>query len=330
MHCGRARLIHVVVAVAIVSGVFLAHGAALAQSDYPGRPVRILVGQTPGGPTDIPARLLAQRLSDRMGQPFVVENRPGAASAIATEAVAKAPKDGHTLLMISPQHVTNPYLYPTLPYDSVKDFAPVSLVSKAVLVLVVHPDVPVKTFGELLAYVRERPGKVNWSSAGNGGTGHLALELLRAATGIDVVHVPYKGAQASLTDLVAGRVQMAFDSVTTSNPHVRAGRLRPIVVTSTVRAPMMPEVPTVAESGIAGYEAVGFAALLAPAGTPREIIARLSQEVSGALRQGETREQILRIGMEPVGSSPPELDDYLREEFAKWGKIIREAKIKAE
>lgn len=299
-------------------------------SDYPVKSVRIVIGQTPGGPTDIPARMLAQKLSERLGQQFIVENRPGAASNIATELVAKAPKDGYTLLMASPQHVTNPHLFPSLPFDAVKDFAPVSLVSKAALVLVVNPEVPARSFKELIDYLRARPGQINWSSAGNGGSGHLALELLRAGTGISVVHVPFKGAQPALADLVAGRVQAGFDSIATSDPHVRAGRLRPIAVTSSVRSALMPEVPTLAETGLQGYEAVGFAALLAPAGTPPDTVNGLAREVSVSLQQPDMRDRLQRLGMEPVGGRPAELVEYLRAESAKWGKIIRDANIRVE
>lgn len=303
---------------------------AYAQSDFPNRAVRIVIGQTPGGPTDIPARMLAQRLSERMGQPFVVENRPGAASNIGTEMVARAPKDGYTLLMAAPQHVTNPHLFPNLPFDAVRDFMPVSLVSKAALVLVVNPEVPARTLKELLDYLRTRPGRINWSSAGNGGSGHLALELLRSATGVSVVHVPFKGAQPALADLVAGRVQAGFDSIATSEPHAKSGRLRPIAVTSLSRSALMPDVPTVSEAGLPGYEAVGFAALLAPAGSPAEAINKLAREVVSSLQQTDLRERLQKIGMEPVGSRPDELADYLRAESGKWGKVIREANIRIE
>ena len=301
-----------------------------AQSDYPSRSVRIVIGQTPGGPTDIPARMLAQRLSERTGQPFVVENRPGAASNIGTEIVARAPKDGYTLLMAAPQHVTNPHLFPNLPFDPVRDFMPVSLVSKAALVLVVNPEIAARTLRELLDYLRSRPGQINWSSAGNGGSGHLALELLRGATGVNVVHVPFKGAQPALADLVAGRVQAGFDSIATSEPHAKAGRLRPIAVTSLTRSALLPDVPTVSEAGLPGYEAVGFAALLAPSASPQEAISRLAREVALSLQQTDLRERLQKIGMEPVGSRPDELADYLRAESAKWGKVIRDANIRAE
>ena len=313
------------------AGIVLAFSSLVhAQSDFPNRSVRIVIGQTPGGPTDIPARMLAQRLSERIGQPFVVENRPGAASNIGTEIVARAPKDGYTLLMAAPQHVTNLHLFPNLPFDPVRDFMPVSLVSKAALVLVVNPEVPARTLKELLEYLRTRPGQINWSSAGNGGSGHLALELLRSATGVNVVHVPFKGAQPALADLVAGRVQAGFDSIATSEPHAKAGRLRPIAVTSTSRSALLPEVPTVSEAGLPGYEAVGFAALLAPAGSPPEAINKLAREVAASLQQTDLRERLQKIGMEPVGSRPDELADYLRAESAKWGKVIREANIRVE
>lgn len=315
----------------LIAGAALVCSAqAHAQSDFPSRAVRIVIGQTPGGPTDIPARMLAQRLSERTGQAFVVENRPGAASNIGTEIVARSAKDAYTLLMASPQHVTNPHLFPSLPFDPVRDFMPVSLVSKASLVLVVNPEVPARNLRELLDYLRSRPGQINWSSAGNGGSGHLALELLRSATGVNVVHVPFKGAQPALADLVAGRVQAGFDSIATSEPHARAGRLRPIAVTSLARSTLLPEVPSMSEAGLPGYEAVGFAALLAPSGCPPEAISKLAREVAGSLQQPDLRDRLQKIGMEAVGSRPEELADYLRAESAKWGKIIKDANIRVE
>ena len=319
---------------ACLRGVFalllMAAATLAAAQDYPNRPIRLVVPQPPGGPTDIVSRILAQKMSERMGQPINVDNRAGAGSNIGTEIVAKAPRDGHTLVVATVQHIVNPFLFAALPFDPVRDFAPVTLISKAHIVLITHPESPAHTLRELIAAAKARPGQINWGSAGNGSTSHLAVELFKVNAGADVVHVPYKGTQPALTDLVGGRIPVMFDGVITSLPHIRAGRVRPLAVASLTRSLLLPEVPTMTEAGLPGFEAVGLAALMAPAGTPPEVIARLHREVVAVLQTPEVRERLIAMGLEVVGNSPAEFAEYLRSESVKWGKIIRDAKIRAE
>ena len=314
----------------VFSLLLMAAATMAAAQDYPNRPIRLVVPQPPGGPTDIVSRILAQKMSERMGQPINVDNRAGAGSNIGTEIVAKAPRDGYTLVVATVQHIVNPFLFAALPFDPVRDFAPVTLISKAHIVLIVNPDNPAHSLRELIAAAKARPGQINWGSAGNGSTSHLAVELFKVNTGADVVHVPYKGTQPALTDLVGGRIPVMFDGVITSLPHIKAGRVRPLAVASLTRSQLLPEVPTMTEAGLSGFEAVGLAALMAPAGTPPEVIARLHREVVAVVQTAEVRERMIAMGLEVVGNSPAEFAEYLRSESLKWGKIIRDAKIRAE
>jgi tripartite-type tricarboxylate transporter receptor subunit TctC len=308
----------------------LALAAIAGAQDYPNHPIRLVVPQPAGGPTDIVARIVAQKLGERLGQQVIVDNRPGAGSNIGTDIVAKAPKDGYTLVVGTVQHIVNRYLFVSLPYDPVKDFAPVTLMTKAHIVLVVNPDMPARNLAELLALAKAKPATMAWASAGNGSTGHLALELLKVDAGIDVTHIPYKGTQPALTDVLGGRVPVMFDGVITSLPHIKAGKLRPIAVASLTRSPLLPDVPTMTEAGLPGFEAVGLAAVLAPAGTPPEIVNRLSREIAAILKAPEVRDQLVAMGLEVVASTPAEYTDYIGVESTKWGKIIRDAKIQAE
>lgn len=308
----------------------LALAAIAGAQDYPNHPIRLVVPQPAGGPTDIVARIVAQKLGERLGQQVIVDNRPGAGSNIGTDIVAKAPKDGYTLVVGTVQHIVNRYLFVSLPYDPVKDFAPVTLMTKAHIVLVVNPDMPARNLAELLALAKAKPATMAWASAGNGSTGHLALELLKVDAGIDVTHIPYKGTQPALTDVLGGRVPVMFDGVITSLPHIKAGKLRPIAVASLTRSPLLPDVPTMTEAGLPGFEAVGLAAVLAPAGTPPEIVNRLSREIAAILKTPEVRDQLVAMGLEVVASTPAEYTDYIGVESTKWGKIIRDAKIQAE
>ena len=314
----------------VFSLLLMAAATMAAAQDYPNRPIRLVVPQPPGGPTDIVSRILAQKMSERMGQPINVDNRAGAGSNIGTEIVAKAPRDGYTLVVATVQHIVNPFLFAALPFDPVRDFAPVTLISKAHIVLIANPESPAHSLRDLIAAARARPGQINWGSAGNGSTSHLAVELFKVSTGADVVHVPYKGTQPALTDLVGGRIPVMFDGVITSLPHIKAGRVRPLAVASLTRSQLLPEVPTMTEAGLPGFEAVGLAALLAPAGTPPEVIARLHREVVAVVQAAEVRERLIAMGLEVVGNSPAEFAEYLRSESLKWGKIIRDAKIRAE
>jgi tripartite-type tricarboxylate transporter receptor subunit TctC len=301
--------------------------AIAAAQDYPSKPIRLVVPQPAGGPTDIVARLVAQKLSERLGQQVVVDNRPGAGSNIGTDIVAKAPKDGYTLVVATVQHIVNPFLFSSMPFDAVKDFAPVTLMTKAYIVLDVNPEVPVHSVKELIAYAKAKPGGVSWASAGNGGTSHLALELFKIETGVPATHVPYKGTPPALNDLIGGRVQVMFDGLVTSLPHIKAGKLRPLAVASTTRSPLLPDVPTMTEAGVPGLEAVGLAAILAPAGTPPAIVDKLYREIAAILKTPDVKSQLEGMGLEIVASSPSEFAAYIDSESKKWGKLIKEAKV---
>ena len=311
-----------------IACVALAAGAQT--TDFPNKPVRLVLGQPAGGPTDIVARLIGQKLQDRWGQPVVVENRPGAGSNIATDLVIKAPKDGYTLLVGTVQQIVNPFLFGNVTWEPSRDLAAVSLVSKAHIVLVEHPDTPAKDLQGLIALAKAQKGGLSWASAGNGSTGHLTLELFKTSAGIDATHVPYKGTQPALADLLGGRVPVMFDGVITSLPHIKAGKLRPIAVASLTRSQLLPDVPTMTEAGLPGFEAVGLATVMAPAGTPPEIVSKISADIAAVLKQPDVRDQLTGMGLEVVGSSPAEFDRYVKSESEKWGKVIKAAGIKAE
>ncbi|MDB5744194.1 MAG: hypothetical protein JWR68_2509 [Polaromonas sp.] len=303
--------------------------AARAQ-DYPSKPIRIIVPQPPGGPTDQVARMVGQKLQEKWGQPVIIENRPGAGTNIGTDMVAKSPPDGYTLVVATVQHIVNQFMYPSLPFDPVKNFAPVTLISKAHIVLVVNPELPVKNLQELVALAKKEPGRLPWAFAGNGSTGHLSLELLQIASDINVIKVPYKGTQPALTDLLGGQVSVMFDGVVTSLPHIKAGKLRPIAVASLTRSKLLPDVPTIAESGYPGFEAVGLAGLLAPAGTPPAIVQKLQSEIATIVRSPDFDAKMVSMGLEIVGNTPAQFTEYIRQEMAKFGPLVKVANIKPE
>jgi tripartite-type tricarboxylate transporter receptor subunit TctC len=306
-----------------------ASGPSLAQ--YPVKPVRIIVPYPPGGTTDILARLVAGRLTDRLGQSFIVENRPGAAGAIGAQAVAKSAPDGYTLVMGTvSSHGINSALYKSLPYDPVKDFAPVTNVASTPNVITVNPDLPVKTLGELLTLAREKPGKLNFGSTSQGGSPHMSAELLKMLTRVDMVHVPYKGAGPMLADLIGGQVQIGFDNLPSSMGHIRSGKVRAIAVTTPSRWPGAPEIPTVAESGVAGYEVSGWFGLLAPAGTPKPVVDGLYAALSEILRQPEVQKQMLELGAAPVANTPEAFERQIAGEVEKWRKVVAATGVKAE
>jgi tripartite-type tricarboxylate transporter receptor subunit TctC len=306
----------------------LSAASALAQT-YPSKPIRLVVGFTPGGGVDINARLLAPKLTEFLGQPVIVENRPGAGTNIANELVAKAAPDGYTLLINTPAVAINMALYRKLPYDTLRDLVAVSIFSEAPNILVVHNGVPARDAKELVALARAKPGTLNYSSAGSGTTQHLAGELLKLRTGTDIVHVPYKGTAPSLTSLVAGEVDMSFANIPAILQHVKAGRLRPLASTGTKRAELMPDVPTMKEAGI-DVEVTVWYAVLAPAATPREIVGALAGAIMKAARSPDIRTRLLDQGAEPVGSTPEEFDRVLRAEVAKWQEVIGAAGIRAD
>ena len=305
-------------------------GAASAQESYPNRPIRMIVAYPPGGGTDIVGRLMAQRLSETLGQNVVVDNRGGATGNIGTALAAQSPANGYTLLMgnVAPNAI-NVSLFRTLPYDPIKGFSPVSLVAITPNILVANPSVPVKSVNDLLALARAKPGALNYPSAGLGSSSHLAGELLESLGKVDMVHVPYKGGGPALIDTISGQMQIMFATLPAAMPHVKSGKLRPVAVTTEKRSQAMPELPTIAET-LKGYEASTWYGLLAPAGTPAPIVARLHKEVVAILGPGETRERLMSQGFEPVGNTPAQFAAHIKSEIAKWGRVIRAAGIKPE
>jgi len=316
----------------VVGACLLAASACLAQSTtaYPTRPVRLVVPFAPGGTNDAIARIVAGKLGQRLGQTFVVDNRGGANMVLGSEIVAHANPDGHTILIVGAGHAVNPSLRKKLPYNSLRDFAPIGLVATGPYVMVVHPSVPAKSLGEFVTWAKARPGQVNYASTGAGSPPHLAAELFKAMAGIDMQHIPYKGGGAVLPDLLAGRVSLFFGSVSTLKPHVQAGRLRGIAVTTAKRSPAMPELPTFIESGLPGYEVTGWYGLLAPGRTPSAIVVRLNKELGQVLNDAEARKQLARRGLEPAPGTSGEFAVLIRDEIPKWAKVMREAGIRPE
>ena len=302
--------------------------AAAAQS-FPSRPVRFIVGFTPGGGVDINARLLAIKLSEQLGQQVVVENKPGAGTNIANEYVAKSAADGYTLLFNSAAFAVNLALYRNPPY-ALRDFAPVSVFSESVNLLVVSASLPARTLQDLVAMARERPGSLNYSSAGAGTTQHMAAELFKLKSGTDIVHVPYKGSAPALTALIAGEVQLSFSNTVAINQHVRGGRLRALAVAGAKRTDLMPDVPTMKEAGVEGVEVPLWFGLLAPAATPREVVQILASGVAKAARSPDLRQKLIDQGADPVGNSPEEFERQLREEVARWHEVVKVSGAKAD
>ena len=297
---------------------------------YPAKPVRLIAPSSPGSGVDIVARFYAQKLSAQIKQQVVVENRAGAGANIGAEIAAKAPPDGYTLFMGTPAHTINPSLYRRLNYDILRDFVPISQVSSGQYVAVVHPALPVKTLQQLIALAKARPGQLNYGSAGNGNATHLAAELFRTLAGVDIVHVPYKGSGPALIDLVGGQMQIMFSNLTAALPHMKSAKLRALAVTGDKRTPIVPELPTVAESGLAGYAVVSWFGLLAPAGTPQEIITRLNSETNTAMRAPDMKERLAAEGADPMAGSATEFAALLKTEIAKWARVVRQAGIAPE
>lgn len=305
-------------------------GTSLAQ-DYPQRPVRIVVPFPPGGPTDILARAIATPLTSALGQTVLVENRPGAGGIIGVEWVARAAPDGYTLGWgTTGTHVINPSLYAKLPYDVFKDFAPIILVAQGTSVLVTHPSVPVRSVPQLVALARERPGKLSFASAGIGATSHLAGEMLKTMAKVDIVHVPFKGATPAITGLISGEVDLAILDMPGVLPHIRSERLRALGVAGKVRSPVLPQLPTVAESGLAGYEASSSHALYAPVNTPHEVVQRLNAEVGRIIREHGMQKRMAAQGADPVGGPPERLAQFLRVEAVRWAGAVRASGAKVD
>ncbi|MEO7726030.1 MAG: tripartite tricarboxylate transporter substrate binding protein [Burkholderiales bacterium] len=305
--------------------------SAAAAQDYPNRPIRFIVPFPPGGGNDTMARMVGNKLTAALGQQFVIDNRSGAGGMIGAETAAHSAPDGYTLFLGGvASHGINPNLHPRLTYDPVKDFTPVCLIASAPLILVVHPAVQAKTVKELIQLAKAKPGQLNFASNGSGGSSHLAAELFKMMTGTEMVHVPYKGLSPALTDLLSGQVQLMFSSTVAILPLVRAARLRPLAMTSAKRSPAMPDLPTVAESGVAGYETASWYGVLAPAGTAKSVVELLNREIAKVVHMPDVRERLAGEGADPAGGTPAEFAAHIKRELARWAQVIKQAKIKAE
>jgi len=322
---------------AAVVAVLYAATSALAQitsagsgAAYPAKPIRVIAGFPPASGADITARVIGARLNDALGQQVVVDNRPGAGSNIAAELAAKSPPDGYTLFIGTVANAINATLYPKLPFDFARDFAPVALTTAAPNILVVHPSVPARSVKELVALAKSRPGQLNFASAGTGTAPHLSGELFKAMTGVSMVHIPYKGSPPAVTDLMAGEVALMFSPSSSVLPHVKTGRLRALAVTTASRLPSLPDLPTVAESGLKGYETITWFGVVAPAKTPPAIIMRLNAEITKVLALPDVRNQFGNQGIEVLGGTSEQFASTIRDEIAKWAKVIRLSGAKAE
>ncbi len=322
-------MIAIVRAVLVLALAGVACGAA-AQG-YPTKPVRIINPFAPGGATDQLARLMAQKLTELWGQSVVVENRPGASGAIGLEAVAKSAPDGYTLAIATQTtHAANPALYSKLPYDPVRDFAPLTLAGSTPLALMVQPSLGVTDVAGLIAYMRANPGKLTYASGGNGTSQHLTMELLKSMTGTFVVHIPYKGAGPALVDFLGGQTNIMFDNLPTAMPHVKSGKVRALAVSTAKRSALASELPTLAESGLAGFDLATWFAFFAPAATPKEITAKIAADMQRVLAQPDVKERLLGVGVDVVGSTPDELASFQRAELTKWAKIVRDSGAKVD
>jgi tripartite-type tricarboxylate transporter receptor subunit TctC len=291
--------------------------------NFPTKPIRLIVPFPAGGTTDIFARILAQKLSENLGQQVLVDNRAGASGIIGSEIVVKSPADGHTLLMTATHHVVNPSLYKKLPYDTLKDFAAVSLIATSPNVLVAHPSFPAGSIKELIALAKAKPGQINFASTGIGGANHLSGEMLKAMAGIDLVHIPYKGAAPAMNDLLGGHVSLMFDTIGVELPYVKAGKLKALGVTTAKRTAIAPEIPTIAESGVPGYEALSWFGMYGPAGMPKEIITRLNSEVVKILNLPEVHKKFIAYGAETASLNPDQFAAFVKSEMAKWGRVVK-------
>lgn len=315
------------IAALAITGALALSAQAQAQ-DYPNRPLRMIVAVPPGGPADTLARLVGPHLNTGLGQTVVIDNRPGANGGIAYDMTARSVPDGYTFVLVAAGVAINPSLYPNVPYHPVKDFAPITLGITVPNILVVHPSVPAKSVKELIAEIKAKNGGFVFASAGNGTSGHLALEQFRLSTGTSFVHVPYKGGAPALQETLAGQTQALFSIALAATPQVKAGKVRALAITSAKRSPVAPELPTVAESGLPGFEVIGWFGWLAPAKTSKAVVGRLNQELVKALGNAEVRERLLSMATEPVGDKPEEFGRFIRSEHEKWGKVIKAANIK--
>lgn len=306
----------------------LASASVLAQ-DWPTKPIRLIVSVPPGGLLDTTARIISDRLSARLGQPVVVDNRPGATGNIGTEAVARAAPDGYTLLVgFDGTLAINPHVFSKIPFDTLRDFAPITKIGDAILLLIAHPAVPASNLKELLAYGKAKPGALAYGTSGIGGTPHLAAELLKQRTGLEMTHIPYKGGGQAIADLIGGSVPLLYTAVASAQQHVKSGKVRALAVSSAKRTAALPEVPTFIESGVAGFEVSSWVGLLAPANTPPAIIERLQRETAAVLAMPEVRERFAALGIEPVGNTAGEFAKQIRADHERWGQVVKQSGIK--
>jgi tripartite-type tricarboxylate transporter receptor subunit TctC len=320
----RNKISQLLIAVSALS-MLLCWVAPVSAQTYPSRPVRIIIPLSSGGTTDVPGRIVAQRLSESLGQQFFVENRPGAGGIIGADAVAKAKPDGYTLLLTATPHVITPGLYKSIPYNAVTDFAPVTRIASGPYVLVVHPSLGVNSIRELVALAKAQPGKIDFASSGNGSAQHLVGALFASMAGVNINHVPYKGSGPATADMISGIVKLGFPGTPIAIPHIKAGRLKALGVTTSRRSAQLPDVPTIAEAGVPGYEAIVWVGLLAPLATPREIIHRLNSEIVKMLRLPEVEQLLQASGVDPTPTTPEEFGAYVKSEFDKWQKVVKES-----
>ena len=310
----------------VLSLLPLAAGAQV----YPSKPVRMIIPWAPGGTTDILGRVIALKMGEKWGQPVVVENRGGAGGNVGAEAAARSAPDGYTIVLVAPSLAISPSLYKKLAYDPVKDFAPVSLVATVPNVMVTNPSIPAKTLSEFIALAKSKPGAMNFGSGGNGTSNHLAGELFNIVAGVRLVHVPYKGVNLAMNDVMSGDVQLVIIGIPAAAPHIKAGKLRALAVIDAKRAAALPDVPTAAEAGLKDFEVTTWYGVLAPAGTPRPIVTRLNAEIVAVMHSNEMKERLATMATEPVTSTPEEFGDLIRREIAKWAKVVRAAGLKAD
>ena len=322
----RVKVITIGLALLLFAGVMPA--SDLSAQTYPSRPIRWIVPFNAGGPGDGVLRIIAPKLSEVLGQPIVVDNRGGANGIVGSEVVKNAAPDGYTLLLASAAFSINATLYPKLPYDSINDFTPVSTICFGPGMLVVHPSLPVKTLNELIALAKAKPGSLTYASSGTGAPSHLAVELIKTQAGIDMVHVPYRSMAPGITELLGGHVQLAIPTMSVVVPHVKAGKLRALGVTSAQRSAAMPDVPTIAEGGLPGFEASNWYAVLAPAGTPAEVVAKINTELNRILKTADVRDRLAFLGLDARGMTPDEFGMFMKTEIAKWAKVIKSSKAR--
>lgn len=318
-----SRLLIGVILFAVV--LVSAAGGALAQT-YPNKPIRLITTTAAGGAGDILSRIIGQKLTERWGQQVLVDNRTGGNTVIGTEIAAKADPDGYTIFMGQVMNMAIvPALYGKLPYDTIKDFAPVTFVGFAPLILVVYPGLPVKSVKDLIALAKSKPGKLNYSSTGSGGSTHLAMELFKLMTGVDMMHIPYKGGSVSLIEKISGRIDIGFESIVQTLPHVKSGKLRALGISSEKRSPAAPDIPTIAESGLPGFEVAPWFGVVAPAGTPKEIVTKLNTEINRIIKQPEMKDKLYALGVEPAGTTPEQYAQYIKSEKTKWTNVVKES-----